>query len=800
MISCPSDLELRMLAEDGLESARFDSIDGHTRNCPACRARLESLAWEIPAPAAGGLSDLPEAGDFPSIPGFTIEKELGRGAMGVVYLAWQESVQRYVALKVIPAVPGADRRARKRWRNEAKAVSCVRHPNAVTLYNVGEVDSWLYLVLEYIPGQSLAKRLLLGPVGPRDAARLMAAIADAVHHIHQSGLLHLDLKPSNILLDGDPQVAWDKLTPKVADFGLAVFDGNRDSAATTMAGPRGTPSYMAPEQADTTRAPLDAGADLHALGAVLYELLTGRPPFQGASPLDTLDQVRSQEPVPPRRLNPRIPRDQETITLKCLQKSPERRYLSAEALAADLRRWLDGKPIAARPVSPTEHAWRSCRRRPAVAALAAALLLAITGGLLGMSVLWSRAEIERQRAEGERSQAQAAKARAERDSRTAIGLVGELIELSAGGHEGTPRVLGLEDTAGLLLRTRRNFLGLAPRDPDAERFLKQLGSLDGRLISVLLDLHRHDELETLLIETIRECQAAVRRHPQSTEAWACQIGHHDLLAGIAAKRGDAEDAEAHVRKAIACAEEWLRTDRGAGPLESLVKCRRHLASFLASSCRQAEARELLLANHHSLWRFTHEVVDEKITAERVIGYIEFRYLNLGELPPPAAEETGRLELGAAVASAASDRSPATAWASAVVASLRCASPSRTSKFRETVAAREITYRLCDIAADQRHSDQLDRARQTVERMLAFARLVVERNPNDPAAYLMLADAFCQAQKNAWRPTKDHPAVELNLRRAIEATQHALDLAPFDESARVQLERLRRKLHGFLHPS
>jgi serine/threonine protein kinase len=206
MIPCPSDVELRLLAEDGLESMIFESIDRHTQECPACRARLELLAWEIPAPSAGGPSELPEAGDSPTIPGFAIEKELGRGAMGVVYLAWQQSVGRNVALKVIPAAPGGDHRAGKRWRNEAKAVSSLRHPNAVALYDVGEAGSWLYLVLEYIPGQSLKDRLL-GPMRPRDAAHLMAAIADAVHHIHQAGLLHLDLKPSNILLDGEPQAA-----------------------------------------------------------------------------------------------------------------------------------------------------------------------------------------------------------------------------------------------------------------------------------------------------------------------------------------------------------------------------------------------------------------------------------------------------------------------------------------------------------------------------------------------------------------------------------------------------------------
>ena len=177
-------------------------------------------------------------------------------------------------------------------------------------------------------------------------------------------MFHLDLKPSNILLDGDTNASWDEVTPKVSDFGLALSYGYHDVSETSLACPRGTPSYMAPEQANANRAQIGAASDIHALGAMLYELLTGRPPFQGTSTLETLDQVRGQNPVPPRRLNPKIPRDLETIALKCLEKNPFRRYASAEALAGDLRRWLDGKPISARPVSPIEHAWRWCRRRP----------------------------------------------------------------------------------------------------------------------------------------------------------------------------------------------------------------------------------------------------------------------------------------------------------------------------------------------------------------------------------------------------------------------------------------------------
>jgi hypothetical protein len=208
---------------------------------------------------------------------------------------------------------------------------------------------------------------------------------------------------------------------------------------------------------------------------------------------------------------------------------------------------------------------------------------------------------------------------------------------------------------------------------------------------------------------------------------------------------------------------------------------------------------LLLANQHSLWRCAPETVTETIVAERLFSHIEFRHLGLGALPPPAAEEVGHPDPGSVLCSAASDNLPATAWASLAVASLRSGEPNPSANFRETQVAFRFARRLSHIAADQRHSGQFEQARQTADRVLAVGRLMVERNATDPTAYLMLADAFDGAQKNAWRPTEDRPAIELNLRRAVEAAQHAADLAPYDEVVRVKLERLQRKLNELLHP-
>ena len=369
----------------------------HIEQCPECQ---EFLKWRVQdglEPLTPRAAELPGPETIPQIDGFTIERELGRGAMGVVYLARRDTPRRQVALKLLPGGRRAGPRERRQWLREAEAASLVRHPNVVTLYEVGEADDCFLLVLEYLPGGTLADRLS-GPLPPVNAARLIETIARAVHHIHLHGQLHLDLKPSNILLDGEAGAGWEAIIPKVSDFGIAR---TADPGATDTAGvgAGGSPPYMAPEQITKPRKELSPSADIHALGAILYHMLTGMPPYRGATVLDTLEQVRNQEPVPPRRLIAQIPNDLETIALKRLEKNPSARYASAEAMADDLRRWLGGRPISARPVSPLENFWRRCRRRPVVAALTAALMLVLSIGFLIVIPLWRRAEAERRRAE-----------------------------------------------------------------------------------------------------------------------------------------------------------------------------------------------------------------------------------------------------------------------------------------------------------------------------------------------------------------------------------------------------------------
>jgi tetratricopeptide (TPR) repeat protein len=325
----------------------------------------------------------------PDLPGFEIVRELGRGGAGVVYLARDRGLGRLVAVKVLLSGEFASPSARQRFRTEAEAAAGLRHPNIVPVHAVGEQGGRPYLVFEFLADGSLDKHLAGTPLAPRAAAELLRPLADAVGHAHSLGIVHRDLKPGNILL-ASPGL------PMISDFGLAKRVDIEGPTATSQV--LGTPSYMAPEQA-TGAKDVGPAADVYALGAILYECLTGRPPFKAATPLETLAHVTGREPAAPRSLNPAVPRDLETICLKCLAKEPAKRYPSAGALADDLGRFLDGKPVTARPVGALGRVWRWAKRRPAVAALTAALAVLLPAALAGVTALYLHADAERIRAE-----------------------------------------------------------------------------------------------------------------------------------------------------------------------------------------------------------------------------------------------------------------------------------------------------------------------------------------------------------------------------------------------------------------
>jgi tRNA A-37 threonylcarbamoyl transferase component Bud32 len=300
--------------------------------------------------------------------------------MGVVYKARQVRLNRLVALKRLPV--GCDQEA-KRARLEAEALAHLQHPNVVQIHEILEHECVTYLALELVEGGSLGARLMGRPQPPRAAAELLETIARAVQHAHNHGIIHRDLKPANILLapSHHPEATPGGYgVPKVADFGVAKRL-TAESGATQTGDIIGTPAYMAPEQAGAVAGEIGPATDVYSLGVLLYEMLTGHVPLQGTNTLETLALVRKEEPVPPRRLQPRVPRDLETICLKCLKKKPTQRYASAGELADDLRRFLRHEPIHARPAGPTERILRWCRRNP----VPTSLLLAVTlGSAIGL--------------------------------------------------------------------------------------------------------------------------------------------------------------------------------------------------------------------------------------------------------------------------------------------------------------------------------------------------------------------------------------------------------------------------------
>ncbi len=320
--------------------------------------------------AAAAQASILAAGGGIAVPGYEILGELGQGGMGIVYKARQVALNRVVALKMILAGAQAGRDQVARFLVEAEAIARLRHPNIVQIHDVGTHGGRAYCCLEFLEGGSLDRKLAGTPQPPREAARLSELLARAIHVAHQAGIVHRDLKPGNILLTADGQ-------PKITDFGLAKQLNDDEGWKTVSGAIMGTPSYMAPEQAHGRTREIGPAADVYALGAVLYELLTGRPPFRAPTMVDTLDQVRHQEPVPPSRLQPRIPRDLEVVCLKCLQKEIGKRYASALDLAEDLERFRRGEPIRARPVPAWERGVKWARRRPAAAALA--VMTALTG-------------------------------------------------------------------------------------------------------------------------------------------------------------------------------------------------------------------------------------------------------------------------------------------------------------------------------------------------------------------------------------------------------------------------------------
>ena len=447
MRACPPPMTLdRLLAED-LDSSELSEVTAHVEACSSCqvaldqrgRAEMEPVvrllrhgegqdhSGSADAKFIALLAELPpihslaidgerptvaKDDELPRIDGYEILGELGRGGMGVVYKALHVELNRPVALKMILAGPQLSLHSRERFRNEACAIARLHHPNIVQVYDFGEQDGRPYFSMELVSGGTLAGQIGGAPFTARRAARLIETLAQAVEYAHRNQVLHRDLKPANILVDADPSAndAADKLgdsrdgiaptcVAKITDFGLAKEIAGASDHLTQTGMVLGTPSYIAPEQARGQLEHVGAPADVYSLGAILYELLGGRPPFRAASPLDTLVQVVHELPISVMRLQPRIPRDLATICMKCLEKEPRSRYPTAALLAEDLRRFLDHEPIRARPIGVVGRVRRWGRREPALAAMIVALFVVIASAFAFVIVQRNEAIGARDRAE-----------------------------------------------------------------------------------------------------------------------------------------------------------------------------------------------------------------------------------------------------------------------------------------------------------------------------------------------------------------------------------------------------------------
>jgi tetratricopeptide (TPR) repeat protein len=580
------------------------------------------------------------------LPGYEILGELGRGGMGVVYKARQIGLNRLVALKMILAGGHASAGELDRFRTEAEAVARLQHPNVVAIHEVGEQNGLPYFSLEYCEGGSLAARLDGTPWEPANAAALGETLARAMQAAHARGIVHRDLKPANILLAGDGK-------PKIADFGLAkqLDSGPGRTASGAI---MGTPSYMAPEQAGGAK---DVGpaADVYALGAVLYELLTGRPPFKAPTDLDTMLQVVSDDPVPPTRLQPKTPLDLETICLKCLAKEPARRYPAAEAMAEDLHRFRVGEPIAARPVGRLERGRRWCRRNPALAGSLAAIALALVLGAAVSTAFGMRANRNAERANrnAERADREAAAAVAARNrTREALdamvsGVTGDSLATQTTLSEEQKRFLQSvltyyeefaaepgEDSEGrqrlakahMSLGTIRYRLG--QHDEGGREFSqgvllwKQLAAEYPAVLAYRQVLARsHNNLGILLAGQGKrpEAEAAYRAALAVREKLAADYpavsayrqdlaGSHNSLGALLAGQGKRPEAEAAYRAALAV-QEKLAADHPAVPAyrQDLAGSHNNVGALLAGQGKRPEAeaayraalavREKLAAEH-----------------------------------------------------------------------------------------------------------------------------------------------------------------------------------------------------------
>jgi serine/threonine-protein kinase len=548
-----------------------------------CRIDPQVRAW-YPEPGtppdADAVTPLPHSAGLPQVPGYAVEAVLGRGGMGVVYKARHLALKRTVALKMLAAghcLPAE----RARFKAEAEAVARLQHPNIVQIHEVGEAGGLPFFALEFVEGGSLATRLAGRDLPPRDAARLVGALAEAMHLAHSRNLVHRDLKPANVLLGGEADTPIDQCQPKVTDFGLAR-QLDVDSGQTQEGVVMGTPSYMAPEQAEGRAHAAGPAADVYALGAILYECLTGRPPFKGATLLETLQQVRGQEPAAPSVLNRQVPRDLDTICLKCLRKPPEQRYSSARELAEDLGRFVRGEPVAARPIGVAEWVRKWVWRRPAAAGLLAAVVLLVVAGGVGVWLLYEQ-----------QATAQAREAQTDQEVRRVLGRARLLLE--EGWQAADLEKLKDAEAEGIRAEdVARSGGASATVRQEAEAFREHAGARLGHarknrtLLEALLDVSA-SQRTTPYIDNPAE-PSVDEQYTAAFRAWGLDVdgtAESEVVARLGA------EPEAVVQELIAGLDHWMLERRQQRP-EAQWRRLLRVAEQLDCSDRHGRLRALLV--------------------------------------------------------------------------------------------------------------------------------------------------------------------------------------------------------------
>ena len=411
--NCLSNIDIENLLSNSADSSKVSEFESHLETCADCVKKLEAAslnsvtgilhrqlsgnksvidstknlaAADTNEPRDSATGGGTHIGELPKIPGYEIKRLVGRGGMGIVYEAKQQNLNRDVAIKMISAGFMAGPEKIARFYREAESVARIDHPNVIKIFDVGEAEGCPYFTMELVAGASLERVFDGTPWSNTDAAKISRTVAHAIESVHDHGIIHRDIKPGNILLKVDHGGTFDSL--KVTDFGLAKTDFQSDLTQTGQA--MGTPAYLAPEQANGEAAKYGPWTDVYAIGSVLYELLTGRPPHAASTVAETLRQIAEKDPVEPNSINPDISQDLSIICMKCLRKDPMQRYSTASQLSQDLTYFLDGKPISARPVSMIEKTWKVAKRHPALSSTLALLVTSVITLLIVWGIFTSQ--------------------------------------------------------------------------------------------------------------------------------------------------------------------------------------------------------------------------------------------------------------------------------------------------------------------------------------------------------------------------------------------------------------------------